>query len=79
MTPLQTPTTVIPRTLNKQVILQHLLAHLSRHKTLISLRIHLHKPSFLPSDLLKLSKNASGRVVVRCSEDLGTECLGAIF
>jgi hypothetical protein len=79
MTLLQTPTTVIPRTLNEKMILQHLLTHPSRHETLVSFRIHLHKPGLLPSDLFKFGKDTGGGVVISCSEDLSAEYLGAIF
>jgi hypothetical protein len=63
----------ITRTLDEEVVLKHLLAHRPRYKILVSFRIHLHKPSLLSSNFLKLSKNACWSIVVCSSEKLGSE------
>lgn len=70
---LQALTLVIARALNKKVILQHFLTHRPRDEAFIGFRVNLDKPSLLSSDLLKLGKNASGGVVVRCGEQLGAK------
>jgi len=76
---LQALTFVVTRALDEQVILQHFLTHRPRNEALVSFRIHLHEPSLVSSDLLKLGKNSSGGVVVRCGENLGAKCFGPVL
>lgn len=73
------PAVVVTRVLNKEVVFQHLLANWTRHKALISIRIHLNKPSFLSGNLFELLEDLRSCVVVFGGEYLSTEGLGRIL
>lgn len=76
---IQTLALIVSRTLDKQVVLQHLVSHRSRHETLVSFRVDLDILSLLSSHLLKLSKDTGGSVVVCRSQDLDAEGVGPIL
>lgn len=60
----QTLARIVPRTFDKQVVLQHLLGHRSRQEAFVCFSVHLDESSLFSSEFLEFGQNTGPGVVV---------------